>query len=142
MAVARGDGGADARSNSPARLYAKVVGVTLLLIGVVGLIAGDPRDGLFDLFNIDIAEDIIHLATGGLLTYFGFSQPSAAVKTVVTGLGAVYVLVGILGFIIPELLGLIPHEYSVADNILHLALGGLALAASFANAGTERARIA
>jgi hypothetical protein len=29
----------------------------------VGLIAGDPKDGLFGLLNVDIVEDIIHVAT-------------------------------------------------------------------------------
>lgn len=110
-------------------MYAKVVGVTLLLIAVVGFIAGDPDDGLLGLLNVDIVEDFIHLGTGALLAYVGFSAANSAVKTVVTGLGVVYLLVGVIGFVVPELFGLIPHEYNVADNILHLVLGGLALAA-------------
>lgn len=126
-----------AGTQSPARQYAKVVGVVLLLVGIVGVILGDPEDGLFGLFNIDIAEDIIHLGTGGLLTYVGFKGADAAVKTVVMGLGVVYLLVGVLGFIFPELFGLIPHEYSLADNLLHLVLGGLAVAA--ASAGGNKA---
>lgn len=120
---------ADMRSDSTARMYAKIVGVTVLLVGVLGVILGDPEDGLFGLFNIDIVEDIVHLGTGGLLTYVGFAGSNSAVKTVVMGLGVVYLLVGIIGFFIPELFGLIPHEYDVADNILHLALGALALVA-------------
>lgn len=128
----------EARTDTPARLYAKVVGVVLLLVAVVGFIVGDPEDGLFGLLNVDIVEDIIHLVTGGLLAYVGFAGADSAVKTVVAGLGVVYLLVGVLGFFIPELFGLIPHEYSVADNILHLALGGLALAAVAAD-GTKEA---
>ena len=37
------------------RLYAKVVGVTVILIGVVGLLLGDKS--LFGVLNIDLAED-------------------------------------------------------------------------------------
>jgi hypothetical protein len=129
---------ADARMNSPARLYAKIVGVVVLLVGVVGLIVGDPEDGLLGLFNVDIVEDIVHLATGGLLAYVGFAGKNSAVKSVVTALGVVYLLVGVIGFIAPELFGLIPHEYSLADNILHLALGALALFAGLGNAAKER----
>jgi preprotein translocase subunit Sss1 len=129
---------ADARMNSPARLYAKIVGVVVLLVGVVGLIIGDPEDGLLGLFNVDIVEDIVHLATGGLLAYVGFAGTNSAVKSVVTALGVVYLLVGVIGFIAPELFGLIPHEYSLADNILHLALGALALFAVLGNAAKER----
>jgi hypothetical protein len=127
----------DAGMDSPARLYAKIVGVVVLLVGVVGVIAGDPEEGLFGLFNIDIVEDIVHLVTGGLLTYVGFTGTNSAVKTVVAALGVVYLLVGVLGFVAPELFGLIPHEYSLADNILHLTLGALALLAVFGNASKE-----
>jgi hypothetical protein len=128
---------ADARMDSPARLYAKIVGGVLLLVGIVGVIAGDPEEGLFGLFNIDIVEDIIHLATGGLLAYVGFAGTNSAVKTVVAALGVVYLLVGVLGFVAPEMFGLIPHEYSLADNILHLTLGALALFAALGNASKE-----
>ena len=109
----------------------------MLLVGVVGLIAGDPPDGLLGIFNIDIVEDIVHLATGGLLAYVGFKGTNEMVKSVVTLLGVVYLLVAVLGFIIPDLFGLIPHEYNLADNILHLTLGALALFAVSANKGKE-----
>jgi len=134
----KGDRVDQMRADSPARMYAKIVGVVVLLVGIVGLIAGDPEDGLLGLFNIDIVEDIIHLGSGGLLAYVGFAGSNDAVKTVVTGLGVVYLLVGILGFFLPELFGLIPHEFNVADNILHLALGGLALLAVSGNAAKEK----
>ena len=127
-----------ATSDSPARLYAKIVGVTVLLVGVVGLILGDPREPFLGLFNIDIVEDIVHLATGGLLTYVGFKGTNEMVKSVVTLLGVIYLLVGILGFFIPELFGLIPHEYGLPDNILHLTLGALALFTVSGNAAKER----
>lgn len=118
-----------AGTQSPARMYAKIVGVTVLLVGVVGVILGDPKDGLLGLFNIDIVEDIIHLGSGGLLTYVGFKGTDAAVKSVVTLLGVVYLVVGVISFFIPELFGLIPHDYDLADNLLHLTLGALALIA-------------
>lgn len=125
-------------TDSPARMYAKVVGIVLLLVAVVGFVAGDPEDGLLGILNVDIVEDIIHLATGGLLAYVGFKGTNEMVKTVVTVLGVVYLIVGVLGFFLPELFGLIPHEYSIFDNILHLALGGLALFAVSGNAAKER----
>jgi preprotein translocase subunit Sss1 len=128
---------ADARMDSPARLYAKIVGVVVLLVGVVGLIVGDPEDGLLGLLNVDIVEDIVHLTTGGLLAYVGFAGTNSAVKSVVAALGVVYLLVGVIGFIVPEVFGLIPHEYSLADNILHLTLGALALFAALGNAAKE-----
>jgi hypothetical protein len=35
----------------------------------------------------------------------------------------VYLLVGVLGFVIPMLFGLLPNGYSIVDNLIHLALG-------------------
>lgn len=112
------------------RLYAQVVGVVLLLVGVLGLILGDRV--LLGILNIDIVEDIVHLLTGGLLAYVGFGRPDAALaRNLVGGLGVVYLLVGVLGFIVPSLFGLIPDGYTVFDNLLHLALGVLSLVVAF-----------
>ena len=109
-----------------ARLYAQIVGVVLLLLGVMGLLLGERA--LLGLVNIDIVEDIIHLLTGGILAYVGFGQRDEGVaRNVVMGLSVIYLLVGLLGFVLPDMAGLLPHEYSVADNIIHLALGALGL---------------
>ena len=118
-------------------MYAKVVGIVVLVVGIVGLIAGNPEDGLLGLFNIDIVEDIIHLGSGGLLAYVGFKGTNSTVKSVVTALGVIYLIVGVVGFVAPKLFGLIPNEYNTADNILHLALGALALAAALSNSAKE-----
>ena len=115
-----------------ARVYAQIVGVVLLLLGVLGLLLGDGL--LVGLVNIDIVEDIIHLITGGLLAYVGFGQRDEGVaRTVVLALSVVYLLVGLLGFIVPDMLGLLQHGYTVGDNLVHLALGILGLVAVFAS---------
>ena len=109
-----------------ARQYAQVVGVVLILLGVVGLLLGDEL--FLGILNIDLVEDIIHLLSGGLLAYVGFGRTDdGTVKTVVGALGVVYLLVGILGFIVPSLFGLIPTGYTIFDNLVHLALGVLGL---------------
>ena len=55
-------------------------------------------------------------------------------KTIATFLGAAFVLVGIVGFIAPDLMGM---HLSVAHNIVHLVSGALAL--YFGLAGTYTA---
>ncbi len=117
-----------------ARLYAQIVGVVLLLLGVLGLLLGERA--LLGLVNIDIVEDLVHLLTGGLLAYVGFGQRDEALaRNVVGGLGAVYLLVGVLGFVVPMLFGLLPHGYSVVDNIIHLGLGVASIAVAFLQGG-------
>jgi len=113
-----------------ARLYAKVVGVTIVLIGVGGVLLGEKS--LFGVLNIDIAEDAIHLITGGLMAAVGFRGSDRAVRSVVGGLGVVYLLVGVLGFFVPDVFGLLPHEYkTVLDNLIHLSLGVLGITVGF-----------
>ena len=80
----------------------------LLLLGVLGLLLGERA--LLGIVNIDIVEDIVHLITGGILAYVGFGLRNEGVaRSVVGALGAVYLLVGVLGFVLPTLFGLLPH---------------------------------
>ncbi len=122
-----------------ARMYAGVVGVVVILVGVVGLLAGE--EPLLGLVNIDIVEDLVHLLTGGLLAYVGLGQRDEGLaRGVVGGLGVVYLLVGVLGFVIPMLFGLLPHGYSIVDNIIHLTLGVAGIAVAFSSRGGAPAR--
>lgn len=112
------------------RRYAKVVGVVIVLIGVGGLALGEQS--LLGVLNIDIAEDIVHLVTGCLMAAVGFRGSDSAVRSVVGGLGIVYLLVGVLGIFVPDMFGLLPNEYeTVLDNLIHLTLGVLGIAFGF-----------
>jgi len=112
------------------RTYAKVMGVVIVLIGVGGLVLGEKS--LLGVLNIDIAEDIVHLVTGGLMAVVGFRGSDSAVRSVVGGLGIVYLLVGVLGIMVPDMFGLLPNEYEIVlDNLIHLTLGVLGIAIGF-----------
>jgi len=125
------------RGEQVARLYARVVGPTVILIGVLGLVLGNRPIG--GALNIDLIEDAIHLSTGALLTLLGFSRVADGVlRAVVGALGVVYLVVGVISFVVPDLFGLIPHEYSRLDNAIHLALGVLGIAAAVASVGAVR----
>ena len=113
-----------------ARVYAQIVGVVLLLVGVLGLILGEGL--LLGILNMDITEDIVHILTGGILAYVGFGQADEGLaRNVVGALGVIYLLVGVIGFVVPMLFGLIPSGYTVFDDLLHLALGVLSLVIAF-----------
>jgi hypothetical protein len=122
-----------------ARIYAQIIGVVLLLVGVVGLVLGNQV--WLGILNIDIIEDIVHLITGGLLAYVGFGRTDLALtRTVVGVLGVIYLVVGVLGFVVPMIFGLIPHGYTLFDNLLHLALGILSIALAWFVGGERAAR--
>ncbi len=112
------------------RLYAKVVGASVILIGLVGLVLGEKS--LFGVLNIDIAEDVIHLLTGGLLLYAGFARDLRVTRAIVGGIGIAYLVIGLVSFAEPMLFGLVPSGYEVVlDNLIHLTLGVLGIVVGF-----------
>src|ERR671932_390831 len=125
------------------RRYAQILGVVLILIGIVGLLVLGNEVWL-GILNSDIVEDIVHILTGGLLAYVGFGRTDlATARNLVLALGVVYLAVGILGFVVPMVFGLIPHGYTIFDDLLHLALGILSLAVAlffYAPGGATAAR--
>ena len=109
------------------RLYAKVLGAVLLVVGLVGLVLGDRL--LLGVLNIDVFEDIVHVVSGGLLLYAGFGRRETDLARAFVGaLGAIYLVVGLAGFAVPMLFGLLPHGYGLFDNLLHLTVGAASLA--------------
>src|ERR671910_818875 len=107
------------------RIYATLVGIVLFLLGLVGLLLGDEL--LLGVVNIDVLEDLVHLASGALLLYAGVQRSVGVARSIVVAVSLVYLLVGMLGFVVPYLFGLLPHGYSIVDNAIHLILGVLGL---------------
>jgi hypothetical protein len=108
------------------RLYARIAGILFILIGIIGVLLGDGS--LWDIVNSDVPEDVIHLATGALLLYAGFWGADSLARSIVGGVGVVYLLLGLLGSVNDELFGLLPDGYTIVDNVLHLVAGGLGVA--------------
>jgi hypothetical protein len=104
------------------RFLTKLVGLVLIVLGIVGVVMG--TEPLLGLVNLDTVENVIHLVTGGLLLGAGFA-PEPLLRKVVGILGVLSLGAGILGFVAPNLFGLVPHGYSHCDNLLHLTLGVL-----------------
>ena len=112
-------------SGSPNRLVAAVFGVVYLLVGLVGFavtgfsnFAGTDTGDKLLVFEINPLHNIVHLAIGVLLLLS--SRAVATAKGANTAVGAVYLLVGILGLF---LIGSDANILSLngADNVLHLA---------------------
>ena len=105
---------------------------------VVGLLVGERL--VLGILNADILEDIVHLITGGLLAYVGFGRTDPGLaRNVVLVLGVIYLVVGLLGFVVPTLFGLLPDGYTLFDNLLHLALGVASIAVALFGRGSVAA---
>lgn len=126
---------------SPARLYATLVGGTLVVVGVIGFFYsasfGSPGtvDDVFGVFAVNAWHNIVHVVTGAI----GLLVAGFAARQYALWLGAVYVVIAIWGFVIgsgDSILGFIPID--TADNFLHLALGVLGVSAALATQAEGR----
>ena len=131
-----------------AQLFCLVVGATLIVAGVVGFFyeatfTSDEgvREPVFGILDVNGWHNVVHIATG-LLGLAAFAAGAAAARTYALGLGAVYIVVAVWGFIIGDgdsILSIIP--VNTEDNVLHLLIGIVGLAAGAASpAGAPRPR--
>jgi hypothetical protein len=129
---------------SPAQWYALIFGVVLVVAGIIGFFYsasfGSPGkvDGVLGILDVNAWHNIVHLATGalGLLAFAGGYDYA---RKYAYGLGAVYIVVAIWGFIIGDgesILGFIP--INTEDNFLHLLIGIAGIGAGLATPAVQR----
>ncbi|OZD33386.1 hypothetical protein CH252_37265 [Rhodococcus sp. 06-1477-1B] len=127
-------------SSSPNRIVATVFGAVYLLVGLLGFaVTGGvgfiaTQGGLLlGIFEVNPLHNIAHLLIGAALLVAGLANARAA-KGVNTTVGAVYLLLGIVGFF---LVGTAANilALNVPDHFLHLASAVVLLGVGL---GTER----
>lgn len=128
---------------TPAQLYALLVGGTLVVAGIIGFFYssdfGSPGevDDVFGILSVNGWHNVVHLVTGAL----GLAALGYAARAYAGGLGVVYLIVAIWGFIIGDgdsILGFIP--VNTEDNVLHLLLGLAGIGAYAATPATGDTR--
>jgi hypothetical protein len=106
----------------------KIVGVVLLLVGV----AGFAMPHLLGMHLTPI-HDVIHLATAVVALYLGFAGSYRAARTFCIAFGAVYLALGVLGFVAPGVVTAVighpavPAGELAPDNAVHVLLGAVLL---------------
>ncbi|WP_306231200.1 DUF4383 domain-containing protein [Agrococcus beijingensis] len=135
-------------TQSPNRLVATIFGAVYLLVGVLGLFvaggnfAGQEGGLLLGIFQVNHLHNIAHLLIGGALLAAGLRSTPAA-KSVNIAVGAVYLLLGIVGFfLVGTALNIL--ALNTPDHILHLASAIVLLGTGLAldrSASTSRAAI-
>ena len=113
-------------SSSPNRLVAVIFGAVYLLVGALGFavtagVGFVATDGglLLGIFEVNPLHNIAHLLIGAALLFAGLKGVRAA-KAVNTTVGAVYLLLDIVGFFLVETpLNIL--ALNTADHFLHLA---------------------
>lgn len=125
------------------RTAAKVFGFVFLLIGILGFVPGITNDDghLLGIFHVDTIHNIIHLASGAVALWAGYSSYGASRKYFQI-FGIVYGLVTVLGLFYgdDDILGLVANN--MADVVLHLVITVSALYFGFAHKDNETAAVA
>ena len=125
------------------KTFNKVAGVILLAVGLWGL--AEPN--LLGM-HLTPMHNIIHLLTAAIALYMGFAASVSAARTFSIAFGAVYLLLGVLGFVAPGLVTSVIRHPAVSagelmpDNVVHLLLGGAFLAVGLMQSRAVATRIA
>lgn len=130
-----------------AQLFALVVGVAYLAIGVIGFavtgfegIVTNGDDTLLGL-QLNVFHNVVHLVIGLLLLVVSRLPDPTISQGVLIGGGLIYIVAAGLGFL-NELQILSINSGLEADNFLHLVSGIAALAVGIIGANQSSARMA
>jgi hypothetical protein len=132
-----------------AQLFAVVVGVTYLAVGVIGFAAtgftGAVVDGPDKLIGFDLNpfHNIVHIGVGAILLVTGMLRDPVIAQGALIGGGLVYLLAALLGFLGGlEIISINDGDELAPDNFLHLFSGLAALAAGIIGANQTSAELA
>lgn len=125
-----------------AQQFATVFGGVYVVVGLIGFLpflggtyTQDP-DNLLGIFGITAVHNLVHLLIGA--AFLGSARTDASARQASLGIGALYVVVGIIGLLnldfINDLLNI-----NGADNVLHFVSGFAAIGVGLAgrNAGAR-----
>lgn len=110
-----------------AKVYSKVFGVVLLLVGIVGFFM-NPLMGM----DLSKRHSVVHLVTGALFAFLGFTDADASLtKNLVLLFGIVYTVLGVWGFFTPQMFPFFRIYFTdTMINCIHLVVGIAGLAAA------------
>jgi hypothetical protein len=110
------------------RGYVTIVGVVLFVLGAGGLL------GFWDITPSEetlYPDDFLYFITGSIFSYLGLSSNTSTsdIRTVVVGMGALYILAGLVLAVSLPFLGPSFGTYGIAYNLGQVAFGLLNLMA-------------
>lgn len=133
-----------------AKTICKLLGVVFLLVGIIGFVKPDLLGT-----HLSMAHNLVHIISGIIALYFGFAGSLSGARGFALAFGAVYLLLGIVGFIMgspgsstianmamedSRLWKVIPGtlELGTADHAVHVLLGIVFLAGALMTKTDER----
>src|SRR5262245_17526547 len=119
-----------------AKTLCKILGIVLALAGIAGFLRHDLLG-----MHLSTIHNIVHLVTAAIALYLGFAGSDSAARLFCQVFGAIYLLLGILGFIAPGVVGSIIQSHAAGetvtltvDSIVHVLVGAVFLIVGFLRA--------
>ena len=116
-----------------AKTIAKILGAVFILVGLIGFI----MPGFLGT-HLSLAHNLVHIISGAVALYFGFSGTLASARLFCIIFGIVYGLLGVVGFLLGtgpdrmfEALAGLGLHLGTMDHIVHILLGVLFLIGGF-----------
>jgi hypothetical protein len=127
-----------------AKTIATIMGIAFILVGLVGFVSDN-----FLGTHLSVTHNIIHLASGAVSLYLGLRGSLSAARMFCLAFGAVYLLLGVAGFLFggtelslpahlhdgdnSRMLRVIPGLFEVGrmDHIVHILIGLVYLIGGF-----------
>lgn len=115
-----------------AKTICTFLGIVFILVGLIGFAKHDLLGA-----HLSSAHNIIHLVSGAIALYLGLKGSLSAAKMFCIIFGIVYLLLGIVGFLLGKdpgkMFAVFPGtlDLGTMDHIIHLALGIIFLIGGF-----------
>ncbi|HEX8846835.1 MAG TPA: DUF4383 domain-containing protein [Pyrinomonadaceae bacterium] len=132
-----------------AKTICKLLGVVFLLVGIIGFIKPDLLGT-----HLTLLHNVVHIVSGIIALYFGFAASLSAARGFALAFGAVYLLLGVVGFIMgdsandrmltliaddPAVEGISGLMFGTADHAVHILIGVVFLAGALLTKPDARA---
>ncbi len=134
------------KDKSIGQLAALLIGVAYLGGGLVGMLftgfsgfVDSHGTALFGIFAINPFHNVVHIGVGALLI-LASTQASSIAEGALLGVGSIYVVATISGFIYANIPVIALISSSDPDNYLHLVTGATAIAAAAISSSTTQKR--
>lgn len=115
-----------------ANRVATILGIGFLLVGILGFVMPALLGA-----HLTLAHNIVHLVSGAISLWIGLKGSPSAAKTFCLVFGAVYLLLGIVGFALgtgsDRMFTVLPGQlmFGTVDHLIHIALGAIFLVGAF-----------
>src|ERR1700730_17992351 len=115
-----------------AKTVCKLLGLIFLIVGIAGIFSHDLLGA-----HLNMAHNVVHIMSGVIALYFGFSGSAGGARGFCLLFGLVYLLLGACGWFLgtgPEHMLNIPNAtsplfmFGMRDHIIHVLLGIVFLA--------------